>query len=161
MKFKEGDTVIVLRAPERAKQYGIIPGMFGTILATDDSEEEKHAVALGLVKVCINNGPPFWWKAIDLVRDATPKSKDDFANKHPGGILLQHGGQFVIVYDWHHPWDGVRAEAERIKAYRDVDGVRWYFVLYAGMHPVVHEFDSERLEYFTATLHQELRNRAN
>jgi hypothetical protein len=70
MKFKEGDKVTVLRVPLRAKQYGVIPGMYGHILPTDDSEEEKHAVALGLVKIQIHDGfhhgPHFWWKATDL-----------------------------------------------------------------------------------------------
>jgi hypothetical protein len=54
----------------------------------------------------------------------------------------------------------IRTEAERIKAYRDVDGVRWYFVMFAGPFKI-HEFDSERLEYFVTTLHKELRSRAN
>jgi hypothetical protein len=87
---------------------------------------------------------------------------EKFANKHPGEQLLQNGGHFVIVYDWRQSWDVIRTEAERIKAYRDVDGVRWYFVMYAGMFPLtVHVFDSERLEYFAVTLQKELRNRAN
>jgi hypothetical protein len=85
---------------------------------------------------------------------------NQFANKHPGGILLQHGGYFVNVYDWYQPWEAIRTEAERIKAYRDVDGVRWYFVMFAGPFKI-HEFDSERLEYFVTTLHKELRSRAN
>jgi hypothetical protein len=94
-----------------------------------------------------------------------PRLEDDnekFANRHPGEQLLQNGGHFVIVYDWGQPWEAIRTEAERIKAYRDVDGVHWYFVMYAGMLPLtVHEFDSESLEYFVTTLHKELRSRAN
>lgn len=90
------------------------------------------------------------------------EDNDRFTNKHPPERLIQSGQDFVIVYDWLQPWEAIRTEAERIKAYVDVDGVRWYLVMFARMTPVaVHELDSERLEFFVTTLHQELRSRAN
>jgi hypothetical protein len=71
MKFKEGDKVTVLRVPDRAKQFGVMPGMFGNILPIDDPESQKIAADMGLVQVCIHNGfphgPHFWWKETDLI----------------------------------------------------------------------------------------------
>lgn len=86
---------------------------------------------------------------------------DKFKNASPPGRIIQSGDNFVIVYEPRQTWEAIRTEAERIKAYRDIDGVRWYFVLWQGLGLTIHELDSERLEYSVTLLHQELRKNAN
>lgn len=86
---------------------------------------------------------------------------DNFVNRSPPGRIIQSGDGFVVVYEPRQTWEAIRTEAERIKAFRDIDGVRWYFVMWQGLGLTIHELDSERLEYFVTLLHQELRKNAN
>lgn len=86
---------------------------------------------------------------------------DNFVNCTPRGQIIQSGDNFVIVYEPRQTWEAIRTEAERIKAYRDIDGVRWYFVGWTILGFAIHELDSERLEYFVTTMQQELRKNAH
>jgi hypothetical protein len=90
------------------------------------------------------------------------KPESEFVNPKPDEGIIQSGDSFAIVHDETKTAADIMEYANNIHAYRDLNGVRWYFVLWSGLQPIRHwEFDKERLEFFVATLTEERRKHAN
>ena len=86
----------------------------------------------------------------------------EFVNVKPALQIIQSGDVFVVVYDETKTAAEICAEATRIHAFRDVGGVRWYFVIWAMLAPIrLWEFDTERVEFFVTELQKERKKRVN
>lgn len=68
MKYKPGDKVIIISVPERAKVFGVEPGMRATVQTIKHEESRVYVEDVGLTLIKLDQPPgfEFWWLENDL-----------------------------------------------------------------------------------------------
>lgn len=86
-------------------------------------------------------------------------------------LNIEPGDKWCIVYDWHQTADSIRAECERLNAFKDVSGSRFYLVEFHGFknwpfgnrigNTDVIAVTTGDLDYLCGEIHEVLREKTN